>query len=82
MKRFGMLLVAVVIGLAAAAAFADEPTCDYNADGVCDSADEAIIMGAQGTQEGVPGFVAAADLDGDGVISLNDASLFLDLRGD
>jgi hypothetical protein len=81
MKRFGMLLVAIGIGLVASAASADDPACDYNADAVCDGADEAIIMGAQGKRAGDDGFVAAADHDGDGVISLSDVAVFLDLRG-
>ena len=80
MKRLGILLAAAVVGLMATTAYAGD-ACDINGDGTCNAADEAAIMGAQGTQEGDVGFIAAADLDGDGVISLNDVSLYLDSRG-
>ena len=61
--------------LAAPAALAAAPG-DYNGDGVVDDADKAIIFAAQGAAEGDADFVAAADHDGDGVISLVDVSEF------
>ena len=63
------LLVAAPVALAAAPG-------DYNDDGVVDDTDKAIIFDAVGTKEGDPGFVPAADHDGDGVISLADVSDF------
>jgi hypothetical protein len=51
---------------------------DYNNDGVVDDADKGIIWDAMEVQaaEGAPDFPAAADHDGDGVISLVDLSAF------
>ena len=48
---------------------------DHNADGVIDSKDLAIVHSLAGkvSQEGDEDFDPGADLDGDGVISLNDA---------
>lgn len=80
MKRLYTLLTIAGFALAAPA-FAGGSGCDYNGDGACDQADQDIIVAAQGTQEGDPGYVPAADLDGDGVISPADLSAFLDLRG-
>ena len=48
---------------------------DHNADGVIDAKDLAIVHDLAGrvSQEGDEDFDPAADLDGDGVISINDA---------
>lgn len=79
MKRVTTILAMLCFALAAPAAFADE-TCDYDGSGVCDADDQAIIMAAQGTQVGEAGYEPAADHDGDGVISLADLAIFLQLR--
>jgi hypothetical protein len=83
MKRSFAFLVAAGFMLAAPAALAAGETCDFNGDGVCDDADLAIIMdmATKQTHVGDSDFVAAADYDGDGGISLSDVSTFLDLRG-
>ena len=65
----------------AAPVFADDPTCDYNGDEVCDMADADILKAAFNTQAGDPGFVAAADYDGDGIISAVDLGEWVALRG-
>jgi len=69
------LLASVAFLLVAPGAFAAEPG-DYNNDGVVDEADKQIILDARNTTAGDPGFVPAADHDGDGVISLVDVSAF------
>lgn len=75
MKR-GLALTALsMLLLAGPAALAGAPG-DYNNDGAVDDADKQIIMDARNTAEGDAGFVAAADHDGDGVISLVDLSAF------
>ncbi|MCZ6552655.1 MAG: hypothetical protein O7A67_02520 [SAR324 cluster bacterium] len=85
MKRLTTRLATIGLALMASAAFvapaafAADPACDYNGDGACDKADLDILMGAYGTQEGDPGFVAAADHDGDGAISMVDTLAFVRL---
>ncbi len=79
MRRFCTLLAITGLGLAAPV-LADSSACDYNGDGACDRADEEIIKAAFGTQIGDPGFVAAADHDGDGIITAVDLGRFVDLR--
>ena len=81
MKRFVTLFATIALALVGSAAFAGDPACDYNGDGECNQADLDILLGAQGTVSGDDGFVAAADHDGDGVISLVDAAIFAQLRG-
>ena len=79
MKRFCTLLA--VVGLASApAALAEEETCDYNGDGVCDLVDYKLLSGAINSQEGDPGFIPAGDYDGDGFISPADLVRFMVLR--
>ena len=71
MIRIVSLICAMGLLLAAPAAWANgSGDCDGN--GVVDSADVECARGAQGTKAGDDGFVAAADTDGDGVISLAD----------
>ncbi len=79
MRRFCTLLSITGLGLAAPV-FADGSSCDYNGDGSCDRADREIILAAFGTQAGDPGFLAAADHDGDGIISAVDLSRFVSLQ--
>jgi hypothetical protein len=54
---------------------------DHNADGVIDGSDVAIVHNLAGnvSKEGDEDFDPAADLDGDGVISINDAIGLWDL---
>lgn len=47
---------------------------DLNGDSKVNSVDYAIFRSAFGKQLGQPGYVAAADMDGDGVVSLKDYS--------
>ena len=79
MKFLGRALLAVSAAslflLVAPAAFAGAG--DYNDDGVVDDADKQIILDARNTSPGDPGFVPAADHDGDGVVSLRDVSTFM-----
>ena len=70
----------VAVAIAAPAAFAAAPG-DLNDDGAVDAADVSIATGAVGTADGDAGFVAAADMDGDGVITLVDVSAVMDLSG-
>jgi hypothetical protein len=75
MTRATALLAAlglVVIGAGSALA-----NGDVNADGVVDAADQQIVVDALGTADGDPGFVPEADLDGDGVITLQDVGQLL-----
>ena len=71
-----LLVVAASTFFAAPAAFAGL-TGDYNNDGVVDDTDKQIILDARNTSPGDPGFVATADHDGDGVITLRDVSTFM-----
>jgi hypothetical protein len=76
MKRLVSLLFAAGLMLTASAALADHP-CDFDGNGAFDQADKDVILAAQGTQPGDPGYIPQADLDGDEVISLVDVSLCL-----
>ena len=78
LRRLRTLLMLAGLCLAAPA-FAYDPACDYNGDGACDLADADIIRAAQNTPVGDPGFVAAADHDGDGIISPVDLGRFVAL---
>jgi hypothetical protein len=73
---FVLLIAAGTMAVSAQAA--DGCGIDLNGDGVVDSVDGEILKAALGTQEGDSDFVAAADVDGDGVISVGDANVFLD----
>ncbi len=60
---------------------AEEPpiAADFNSDGVLDSEDEAAFQSQFGNVDGDEDFNPVADLDGDGVISLVDFQMFLNL---
>ena len=75
------LLAALALLLAAPAAMAAEGdyNCDYNNDGVVDDADRAILIDAMGTRAGEPGFLEAADHNGDGLITAADLGIFLEV---
>jgi len=84
MRFLGRMLAASAAGFAmvlvtAPVALAVEGDC--NNDGVVDDTDKQLILGAVGTAAGDPGFNAAADLDGDGVISGQDVSMFAKIYG-
>jgi hypothetical protein len=68
------LLAVAALMLTASAGLAAEGDC--NDDGAVNDADRKILMSAMRTREGDVGFVAAADLSGDGLITLLDLSLF------
>jgi hypothetical protein len=73
MIRIVSILCAMGLLLAAPAAWANgSGDCDGN--GVVDAADVDCARAAVGTKSGDDGFVAAADTDGDGVVSLADLS--------
>ena len=74
------LLAALGLWIAAPAAFADTPG-DLNGDGAVDDVDKTIMTDAIGSAAGDAGFVAAADYDGDGAISLADLNIWMDLSG-
>ena len=77
MRHVWVFCAVAAILLAAPAALAIEG--DYNADGVINEADQAILTDALQTRDGDPGFVPAADHDGDGVITLADLGVFVRL---
>lgn len=60
----------------------DRPLRDANRDRLIDSADTDTIMKSRSKRAGDPGFLAGADLDGDGQISSRDAEIFDDIRGE
>ncbi len=79
MNRVTPFLATLALMFAAPAAFALEG--DLNNDGAVDQADSKIAMAAVGTTADDPGFLPAADLDGDGVITLVDVGALLKLLG-
>ena len=75
---WGSGLVAACAVFFAGAAFAgDSCNTDYNGDNVTDDADVAILQAALGTSGGDDGFVAQADHDGDGFITVEDYGILL-----
>lgn len=76
MLRITTMILAAGVMFAAPAAWAVLPgDCDGN--GVVDAADAEIARDALGTAAGDDGFVAAADVDGDGAVSLVDLNAIL-----
>ena len=77
-KVWGSCLLAASLVLFAGASFA-ENACetDFNGDGVTDEADVEIFQSVLGSQESDEGFLAAADLDGDGSVTAADYGIFL-----
>lgn len=76
MKWFASLLAVAGLLLVAPTALADHP-CDFDGSGAFDQPDEDVLAAAQNSQPGDPGWVPAADRDGDGVISPVDIGLCL-----
>jgi hypothetical protein len=72
MRRVISLLTAAGLLLAAPLVSAGEHPCDFDGSGEFDQADKDAILAVQG-EVVVPG--STFDLDGDGVISLRDASM-------
>lgn len=58
---------------------ARQETADLNDDGVIDNNDVDLFTGSFATAEGDEGFEPAADFDGDGVVTLIDFQIFLEL---
>ena len=78
MKSTIILCATLGLLLAAPAAIAGS-ACDFDGSGTCDGADRDILMSIKGSARGDANYRADVDLDGDGVISLADASLFIQL---
>ncbi len=78
MKRFALLVATAALLLAAPTAFAEHP-CDFDGNGAFDQPDRDVLIAAaaQNSTPGDPGWVPAADRDGDGIISLVDIGLCL-----
>jgi hypothetical protein len=74
-----VFLFCATFGLLVAAPAALAATCDFDGDGKCGDADRGILMSLQGAASGDANYRADVDLDGDGVISLVDASLFIEM---
>jgi hypothetical protein len=68
------LLAVAALMLPASAGLASEGDVDGN--GIVDDEDRKVLMSALRTSTGHEGFVAAADLSGDGLITLLDLALF------
>ena len=74
-----VFLLCATLGLLVAAPAALAATCDFDGDNDCDDVDRAELMSLQGSVDGDANYRADVDLDGDGVISLADASIFVRL---
>lgn len=80
MKRCISTLCALGMMLSASAAFALDGDC--NGDGVVDQADVALARSAQNSAVGDDGYIAAADMDGNGTISSSDLIAILNLSNE
>jgi len=76
MLRLLSILCVLAFVLAAPAAWADG-SGDCDGDGDIDGADVELARSAVGTTAGDDAFNAAADVDGDGVVSLADLTAIL-----
>lgn len=72
-------LFAAFVGFAAASASAGASCqqADFNRDGIVDEADVEIFKTSLGKSAGDEGYVAAADLDGSGSVTVADYGLLL-----
>ena len=76
MKRFALLFATAVMLLAAPTAGAEHP-CDFDGSGAFDQPDKEILKAAQNATPGDSNWVAAADRDADGIITVVDIGLCL-----
>jgi len=77
-KVWGSGLIAAGVVFFASAVFAQSNCAtDYNGDGVTDDADVEIFNSALGARSGDDNFIAQADLDEDGEVTLLDYSILL-----
>lgn len=75
MMRLALLLGSVLaLALAAPAAFAGG-NCDADANGTCEQADVELVQSLQGAAAGDADYLASADLDDDGQITLHDLTM-------
>lgn len=77
LKIFGSSLIAAGIVLFSGAAFADTCDTDYNGDGQTDAADVEILRAALGSNEGDDDYLAQADHNEDGEVSILDYGILL-----
>lgn len=80
MRKIWGLFVAACTLFLSQAAFAQDacPVTDINGDGVTDADDVYVLQGALGSNEGDANFVAEADLNGDGRVTVQDYGVLLD----
>lgn len=77
-KLWATGLLSLGLALCAGAAMAENSCAtDFNGDGVTNEADVAILQSTLGKSAGDAGYVAAADLDGDGAVTAQDYSIML-----
>ncbi|MBJ20283.1 MAG: hypothetical protein GY910_09830 [bacterium] len=77
-RVWGSGLIAAGLVLFAGVSFAqDDCGTDFNGDGITDVADIEVLQAALGSLEGDDDYVAAADLDGDGEVTVADYGIML-----
>ena len=76
--KCGKAIVAAAFLISAGTAQAqDSCATDLDGNGVTDADDVAVMQSARGTGDGDDGYIAAADLNGDGTVSMADYAILL-----
>jgi len=76
--KWGKAIVAAAFLISAGTAQAqDSCATDFDGNGVTDADDVAVMQSAMGTGDGDEGYIAAADLNGDGTVSMADYAILL-----